>query len=144
MQPRISFLTLGVKDVAAARAFYQNTLGWPLSTKSNDHVAFFQLNGFVLALFSAAGLAKDAGVPLVDGGGTRVSLAYNVQEAGDVDALLAHLASQGVRIVRPASTAFWGGRTGYFSDPDGFLWEVAHNPGGYLDAAGNFRFEPLS
>lgn len=142
MEPRLSFLTLGVSDLDRSRVFYRDTLGWPLSTRSNDHVAFFQLNGFVLSLFPAAELAIDANVSSEGAGFSRFSMAYNVREAHDVDGLLARLQSQGVKIVRQASTAFWGGRTGYFADPDGFLWEVAHNPGGQLDARGNFWLEP--
>lgn len=142
MEPRLSFLTLGVADLARSRAFYRDMLGWPLSPKSQDGVAFFQLNGFVLALFPADELAKDADLPVgTMGRYSRISLAYNVRERDDVDALLATLAARGVEIPRPASDAFWGGRTGYFADPDGYLWEVAWNPGGYLDERGNFVFE---
>ncbi|QNM96038.1 VOC family protein [Chitinimonas koreensis] len=142
MEPRLSFITLGVADLPRARAFYRDVVGWPLSAKSQDGVAFFQLNGFVLALFPAEALARDAGLPeSAVGGHSRISLAYNVCERDEVDALLAELAGRGATIVRPAADAFWGGRTGYFSDPDGYLWEVAWNPGGYLDAAGNFHFE---
>lgn len=141
LEPRLSFITLGVTDLARARAFYRDVLGWALSRKSQEGVAFFQLNGFVLALFPADELAKDANLP--EGAMirySRISLAYNVRERGDVDALLAELAAKGVEIPRPASDAFWGGRTGYFADPDGYLWEVAWNPGGYLDEQGNFNF----
>lgn len=140
MEPRISFLTLGVGDLDRARAFYRDVLGWPLAAKSNAHVAFFQLNGFVLALFPRTSLGDDAGVPLVEGGYSRVTLAYNVRERGEVDALLGHLAGQGVTVVKPASDAVWGGRTGYFCDTEQNLWEVAWNPGGYLDVDGNFQF----
>lgn len=143
MQPRLSFLTLGVADLARARAFYAEVLGWPLSAKSQEGVAFFQLNGFVLALFPAAGLARDAGLApeQLASGFKPIALAYNVAEREQVDALLAKLATQGATITKPAEDAFWGGRNGYFADPDGYLWEVAWNPGGYLDATGNFLFE---
>lgn len=140
LEPRISFLTLGVSDLQRARCFYRDTLGWPLATKSNDYVAFFQLNGFVLALFPRLSLGDDAGVPLAEGGYSRVTLAYNVRERDEVDALLGQLAALGVKIVKPAGDAIWGGRTGYFCDTEQNLWEVAWNPGGYLDAEGNFRF----
>ncbi|MBV8659885.1 MAG: VOC family protein [Burkholderiales bacterium] len=141
MDPRMSFLTLGVKNLDRARDFYSKVLGWPLSSKSNAHVAFFQLNGFVLGLYPREALAADAGVAAEGSGFSGVALAHNVATRDDVDALLAQLAAQGVRIVKPASDAFWGGRTGYFADLDGYLWEVAWNPGGYLDDAGNFIFD---
>ncbi|WP_269530952.1 VOC family protein [Chitinimonas sp. BJYL2] len=141
MQARLSFLTLGVADLARAQTFYSQTLGWPLSPKSQPGVAFYQLNGFVLALFPAAELAKDAGLDATTTGHSRIALAYNVAERDQVDALLAELSAKGATITRPAEDAFWGGRNGYFADPDGYVWEVAWNPGGYLDAAGNFYFD---
>lgn len=141
MQPRISFITLGVSDLARSTVFYRDVLGWPLSTQSQDGVKFFQLNGFVFALYPKAALAEDAKVSADGSGFAGIAFAYNVPAKHDVDALLTDLASKGVRIPKPAEDAFWGGRSGYFADPDGYLWEVAWNPGGYLDAAGNFGFE---
>lgn len=140
MQARLSFLTLGVTDLARARRFYTERLGWTESDKSQEGVAFFRLNGFMLALFPAAALARDAGLDAgqLAGGHAPIALAYNVTERAGVDALLAELACHGVTITKPAQDAFWGGRHGYFADPDGYLWEVAWNPGGQLDAAGNF------
>ena len=142
MEPRLSFLTLGVLDLARSRAFYRDILGWKECAASNEHVAFFQLNGFILGLFPVAELSKDAEIPMSTAGTPRMSMAYNVRESAEVDATLERLRAQGVSILRPASTAFWGGRTGYFADPDGFVWEVAHNPFGGLDADGNFRLDP--
>lgn len=142
MEPRLSFLTLGVRDLPRARAFYTDVLGWTEARQSNPHVAFFQLPGFVLALYGADALSEDAGVPLQEVGVPRVALACNVAARDDVDALLARLAARGVTITRPASDASWGGRTGYFQDPEGFLWEVAWNPGGQLGADGSFRLGP--
>ncbi len=138
MQARLSFLTLGVRDLERSRAFYRDTLGWALSPKSQAGIAFFQLNGFVLGLYPREALAEDAGVAADGHGFAGFSLSHNVAEKGDVDALLSELAAKSVRIVKPATDAFWGGRSGYFADPDGNLWEVAWNPGGYLDASGNF------
>ncbi|WP_374349056.1 VOC family protein [Chitinimonas sp.] len=141
MQPRLSFITLGVSDLDRARAFYGEVLGWPVSAKSQAGVAFFQLNGFVLALYPARALARDAGLPAEGApGAARLCLAHNVAERAEVDSLLAELAAKGATITRPAFDTDWGGRAGYFADPDGNLWEVAWNPGGYLDAAGNFVF----
>ncbi len=142
MHARISFITLGVTDLEQSRRFYTEILGWSLSPKSQDGVAFFQLNGFVLALFPAEELAKDAGLDSQTGGFSRISLAHNVAERLDVDTMLAELAQKGATITKPAQDAFWGSRHGYVADPDGYLWEIAWNPGGYLDKAGNFYFEP--
>jgi catechol 2,3-dioxygenase-like lactoylglutathione lyase family enzyme len=129
MEPRLSFVTLGVADLARSVRFYTEVLG---IARRNDHpdVAFFELGKTWLALFPRHLLAADAGVP--DDGGTgfaRFSLAHNVRAPEEVDALLERVAAGGARIVKPAHRADWGGRTGYFADPDGFLWEVAWNPG---------------
>jgi catechol 2,3-dioxygenase-like lactoylglutathione lyase family enzyme len=140
MQASLSFLTLGVSDLERARTFYCDQLGWSLSPKSvAGVVAFFQLNGFVLALYPRAELARDAGVPL--GAGHGVALSHNVAERREVDRLLAELSARGVTITRPAADTRWGGRNGYFADPDGYLWEVAWNPGPYLGADGSFCFD---
>jgi catechol 2,3-dioxygenase-like lactoylglutathione lyase family enzyme len=127
-EPRISLITLGVADIARARTFYETGLGWRASTASQDDVVFIQLGGLALALYARRLLAEDAGVP-DDGAGFRaITLAHNVREPGQVDALLALAEAAGGHITRPAQQAFWGGRTGYFADPDGHLWEVAWNP----------------
>lgn len=128
MHPRISLITLGVSDLAASVAFYRDALGLPLHAASNADVAFFELNGTWLGLFPTAELAKDAGVAN-DGTGFRgVTLSHNLATEAEVDALFAELASKKVVIVKPPTKADWGGYHGYFRDPDGHLWEVAHNP----------------
>jgi catechol 2,3-dioxygenase-like lactoylglutathione lyase family enzyme len=127
MEPRLSFVTLGVSDLAASIRFYTTVLGL---TRLNDHadVAFFELGRTWLALYPRELLAEDAGVPAEGSGFAGFTLAHNVRKAEDVDALLAEVEERGGRIVRAARQAEWGGRTGYFADPDGFLWEVAWNP----------------
>ena len=127
MEPRLSFVTLGVRDLARSVRFYTDVLGL---TRLNDNpeVAFFELGRTWLALFPRHLLAADAGVPDDGHGFHGFSLAHNVRTPEEVDELLHHVASTGAKIVKPAQTAEWGGRTGYFSDPDGFLWEVAWNP----------------
>lgn len=139
MRPRITLVTLGVADLAAARAFYER-LGLTAARASNAHVAFFDLNGVVLSLFGHAALAEDAhlhadAAPRFRG----QALAWNVAGEADVDAILAHAVSCGARLVKPGQKAFWGGYSGYFADPDGHLWEVAHNPFFPLDAEGRIR-----
>lgn len=135
MPLRLSLLTLGVDDVARARRFYEE-MGLKASTASQDEVTFFQLGNVVLALFGRAELAKDANVPDSQPGFSGVALAWNVASEREVDEALAQAAAAGGRIVKPGSKVFWGGYSGYFSDPDGHLWEVAWNPFFPLDAAG--------
>lgn len=130
MEPRISLITLGVRDLKRSVAFYRDGLGWPLSeSTSGDSVAFFRTGGTILALFGWNDLAADATVP-ADGSGFRgVTIAYNAPSREAVDAALAKAEAAGATIVKPAQEVFWGGYNGYFADPDGHLWEVAWNPG---------------
>ncbi|HEX5830020.1 MAG TPA: VOC family protein [Gemmatimonadaceae bacterium] len=127
MEPRLSFVTLGVRDLERSTAFYRDVLGLPLIA-TPPGVAFFELGRTWLSLFPRADLAADAGVVDDGAGFAGISLAHNVRTEDDVDRLLAEVAARGARIVKPAQRAEWGGRSGYFADPDGFLWEVAWNP----------------
>jgi catechol 2,3-dioxygenase-like lactoylglutathione lyase family enzyme len=127
MEPRLSFVTLGVRDLDRAVHFYSRVLG--LRRLNDDQqVAFFELGRTWLALFPRHLLAADAGVPDDGRGFPGFALAHNVRTPEEVDALLDHVAAAGAKVVKPAGQADWGGRTGYFADPDGFLWEVAWNP----------------
>lgn len=137
MEQRLSLVTLGVDDLAAVRQFY-GRLGWRESAASNDSVAFYQLGGVALGLFSRAALAGEAGVPdsaerATFGG---VALAYNVREKADVDAVLDEAKSAGGRLLGAGEERFWGGYSGYFADPAGHVWEVAWNPFFPLDGNG--------
>ncbi len=128
MEARISIVTLGVEDLPRAIGFYRDGLGLPM-INDGEGIAFFQLTGVRLALYGRAELAADAAVP--DHGPQPFSgftLAHNLRSPEEVDALLAHVARVGGRIVKPAQRVFWGGYSGYFADPDGHLWEVAWNP----------------
>jgi predicted lactoylglutathione lyase len=127
MKPVISLLTLGVSDLARSRAFYE-TLGFRLSSASQDAVAFFQLNNIVLGLFGREALAEDAMVSAQGSGFEGVTLAINVSSKEEVDSALNEAVAAGARITKPAQDVFWGGYNGYFADPDGHLWEVAWNP----------------
>lgn len=120
-------ITLGVSDLARAIAFYEQGLGLP-RMESPPSVAFFTLNGTWLGLYGREALAEDAGVPAEGSGFTGVALAHNLDSEAEVDALLAEAVAAGARLVQPARKVFWGGYSGYFADPDGHLWEVAHNP----------------
>jgi catechol 2,3-dioxygenase-like lactoylglutathione lyase family enzyme len=135
MQPRVSIITIAAADVARLASFYEE-LGLKRHPGFGDDVEFFQIGGAILALFRRADAEKDAGVTFSDGV-SRVYLAYNTRSDDEVDQVLAAAARAGGRIVKPAGRAFWGGWYGYFADPEGNLWEVAHNTAFPLDADGN-------
>lgn len=127
MQPRISMITLGVSDLERSVAFYEKGLGFPRMESSPD-VAFFTLNGTWLGLFGRESLAEDARVSSEGNGFNAFSLAHNVTSEAEVDAIVQQAVSAGATLVKKPEKVFWGGYSGYFTDPDGHLWEVAHNP----------------
>jgi catechol 2,3-dioxygenase-like lactoylglutathione lyase family enzyme len=135
MEQRLSLVTLGVADLARARRFYEDGLGWKRGNDNPD-VAFYQMPGGILALWSRPALAADAHVE--DGGAafSGVALAYNARTKGEVDTVLAEAVAAGGRLLKPAAEVFWGGYSGYFADPDGHVWEVAFNPFWTIDADG--------
>lgn len=134
MKPAVSLITLGVKDLAASHAFYTETMGWKTDSKPEDGVLFFPLNNIVLGLFGRSALAEDAHVRDDGKGFPGFSLAHNLGSMEEVDALFADLKRKNAEIVKPPKKVFWGGYSGYFKDPDGFLWEVAWNPGWTVNA----------
>jgi uncharacterized protein len=139
VRPRINLVTLGVADVAASRAFYQR-LGFVSSPAGTDDVAFFDANGVVLALFGYEALAEDTHVVSSGRPGFRgVSLAWNAADEAEVDSIMAHALACVATPVKPPEKVFWGGYSGYFSDPDGHLWEVASNPFFPLTEEGRIR-----
>ncbi|MDZ4775868.1 MAG: VOC family protein [Alphaproteobacteria bacterium] len=127
MESRISLVTLGVRDLARARAFYE-ALGFKASSSSNPQITFFHCGAQALAIFPWDDLADDADTPPAGEGFRGVTLAHNVREKGYVDKVIAEAVAVGAREVKAAHDAHWGGRSGYFADPDGHLWEVAWNP----------------
>jgi catechol 2,3-dioxygenase-like lactoylglutathione lyase family enzyme len=127
MEKRLGTLTLGVRDLARARKFYEEGLGWTRDGGESD-IAFYQLNGLVLGLYEWPKLAADAGVEAVGSGFRGVTLAYCVRSPQDLERVLAEAEAAGATILIPPRDTFWGGRDGYFSDPDGHLWEVQWNP----------------
>ena len=135
MQLRLSLLTLGVADIARSRAFYE-AMGLQASSESKADVTFFQLGGVVLALFGRSALAADAHSADSSPGFSGIAMAWNVASPPQVDAALAQASSCGGRIIKQGQKVFWGGYSGYFADPDGHLWEVAHNPFWTLDTSG--------
>ncbi|ADU00248.1 MULTISPECIES: VOC family protein [Mycolicibacterium] len=126
MDQRISLITLGVDDLARAREFYEQGLGW-VPKSAPDGVVFYQLPGIAMALFGRGDLAEDAHHP-VDGRFSGITIAINQRTEADVDAVLAQAEASGATILKPAERVFWGGYSGYFADPDGHVWEVAMNP----------------
>lgn len=138
MEQRVSIVTLGVADLERSREFYER-LGWRRSMSQSEGIVLFQAGGMALALYPREELAKDANVSS-DGDGFRgMSLAYNTCNRDEVDSTLEDARAAGAKILKPAQEAFWGGYSGYFSDPDGFLWEVAWNPFFAITEDGSIR-----
>lgn len=135
MQPRLTLVTLGVAELAVARAFHEQ-LGFIASADSNPNVTFFSACGVALAVFGRAALADDAKVENSKPGFSGVTLAHNVASEIEVDAVMAEAIAAGGKLTKSADKTFWGGFAGYFADPDGHLWEVAHNPFWPLDEKG--------
>ena len=127
MTANISIVTLGVEDLAAATAFYEK-LGWRNSSASQESVTFLQGHSVVLGLYGRNDLAEDIGVDPAGSGFRGASLALNLPDRAGVDRFFAHAVSCGARATKQPQDVFWGGYSGYFSDLDGHLWEVAHNP----------------
>lgn len=128
MEQRVSLITLGVEDLARARAFYE-ALGWSGAYQPDDEVCFFQAGGMVFGLWAELG----------GHGAPGIELAYNVRSPGEVAALLSEAERAGGSIARPAARADWGGTSGAFADPEGYVWEVAHNPGWTLKEDGTIQ-----
>ena len=138
MEQRVSLITLGVADLKRSREFYER-LGWRRSMAKAEGVVFFQAGGMALALFPRNELAKDAKIAPEGHGFSGISLAYNTRNHEEVDSVLAEAQAAGAKLLKPAEEAFWGGYSGYFSDPDGFPWEVAWNPSFPMMEDGSIR-----
>ncbi len=127
MNPRISMITLGVSDLKASIRFYREGLGFP-KMESPPEVAFFSLNGSWLGLYGREALAEDATVLPEGSGFYGFTLSHNVASESEVDQTIDEAVSASATLVKPPQKVFWGGYSGYFQDPDGYLWEVAYNP----------------
>ncbi|MEN8241664.1 MAG: VOC family protein [Chloroflexota bacterium] len=127
MEPRISIITLGVADLERSFQFYHDGLGFPTTKTPEDGIIFFQTGGTCLALYPADKLAEDVGpdIPAADIRLPSITLAHNTREKDQVNQILLLAEQAGGKIEKPAADTFWGGYGGYFSDPDGYLWEVA-------------------
>lgn len=137
MQPRVTIIGLGVANLKASTAFYQEKFGWKLTNASNENISFFQLNGVLLSLYPREKLAEDATVNAKGTGFKGFTLAYNTRSKEEVDGIFADLASKDVKIIKQPEAVFWGGYSGYVADLDDNLWEIAFNPFLELDAEGN-------
>jgi len=126
MEQRITLITLGVRDLAVSRSFYES-LGWSGAQQHGDEVCFFQVGSMVFGLWTELG----------GHGAPGIELAYNVRTPDDVASTLAEAQRAGGTILRPSAVAEWGGTSGAFADPDGYVWEVAHNPGWTLHDDGS-------
>ncbi len=130
MEQRLSMITLGVADLERAVAFYENVVGWK-AAPSPSEIAFFDLGGLVFSLYPHDAMAKDMNAALDDSGDFAYqgfALAHNARSKEEVDSIFARLKDNGATIVKEPEDVFWGGYSGYFSDPDGHSWEVAYNP----------------
>jgi len=129
MKKKISIITLGVKDLQKSLEFYRDGLGFKTHNyKENENIVFFEMEGTWLALFPKEQLAKDVGVSAEGSGFNGITLAHNVPSEKDVESTFQLAISCGAKPVKQPQKVFWGGYSGYFSDPDGYLWEVAYNP----------------
>ena len=134
MESRITIITLGVADVPRATRFYRDGLGFE-TARADEVYAVFKTSGTRLALFPLDKLAEDVAPGLAPAKGFGgITLAHNVRTKAEVAAVLAQAEQAGGKIVKPPQDVFWGGHSGYFSDPDGYLWEVAWSA--------DFRFDP--
>ncbi|HWB52814.1 MAG TPA: VOC family protein [Tepidisphaeraceae bacterium] len=135
MEPRISIITLGVSDLERSLRFYRDGLGFPTTWTAERGIIFFQTRGVCLALYPYAALAKDISdaVPPERQKFNGITLAHNVLTKEEVAKLLKQAEAAGGKIEKPARDTDWGGHSGYFSDPDGYLWEIAF---------GAFEFNP--
>jgi len=127
MEPRITLITLGVSDLDRSIRFYRDGLGLP-KRDGPEGIAFFETHGTWLSLYPRDALAEDATVSAEGSGFRGFALAHNVASPGEVDRTLQQAVDSGAALAKAGQKVFWGGYSGYFSDPDGFLWEVAWNP----------------
>jgi len=128
MDPRIHIITLGVNDLPRSYQFYHHELGFPTSGTPESGIVFFQTGGVRLALYPAEALAEDISseFPSDRARFPGITLAHNTREKAQVDLILEKAVEAGGKLEKPAQDTFWGGYSGYFSDPDGYLWEIAY------------------
>ena len=134
MKPRISVITVGVADLEKSLAFYRDGLGLPtdgIVGREFEHgaVAFFTLSqGLKLAIWAQNDIAHDSGLPKTPISSTAFTIGHNVVRREEVDEVMEQAVRAGAKIIKPAQDTFYGGYAGYFTDPDGHLWEIVWNP----------------
>ena len=124
---RVTLITLGVRDVDRAKAFYRDW-GWRLHPSSQASLSLFQMNGAALALFELKALAEDQNVAVESLGTGASALAQNCADRAEVDTVYEAAITAGAKVLKEPQEVFWGGYSGYVADPDGHVWEIAHNP----------------
>ena len=137
MEQRLSLVVAGTRDLPRAKAFYEG-MGWKAAPGPDD-IAFFQLGGIIFGLYGVDALAAEANVAEPTDGFGGMALAYNGRTRKEVDSVLAEAVEHGGRLLKAAADTHWGGYSGYFSDPDGHVWEVAYNPFFPIDDDGAVR-----
>lgn len=125
---RVNFVTLGVNNLETSKHFFKELFGWTPSSKGNDNIIFYDMGGWIVALFPRNLLAEDVTVSPKGEGFPGVTLAHNVRTKEEVALKLARAEKLGAKTIKPAQDVFWGGHSGYFQDLDGHYWEVAWNP----------------
>lgn len=142
MEQRISLVTLGVSDLARAKAFYEQ-LGWHGQTV--EDTVFVQAGAMAVVLWGRDKLAADCGLqPGPPAGFDGIVLAQNVRSTGEVDQIVAAASAAGANVTRPPAETFYGGYAGVFTDPDGHAWEIAYNPGFALAEDGTLTIPDFS
>lgn len=145
MDQGVHFLTLSTPDLAAARGFYRDGLGWTPLLDVPGEIVFFQVApGMVLGLFDAAGFGRDLGGSVPGGEPTGLTLAHNVDSPADVDRVVGQAVDAGATLVKSPQRADFGGYHGHFADPNGVIWEVCHNPGWHVAPDGTVSLQPLT
>jgi len=141
MEQRISFFTIGVRNLEKMKNFYNKVFDWS-PIKDSDGIVFYKLNGFIFSLFPVEELAEDISIPNDGHGFKQVSLAINMDSEASVDALYSELVAKGAIAVKQPEKVFWGGYRGYLSDIENNYWELAYNPFLKMDAKGNVQGHP--
>jgi len=139
MNQRINIVSLGVTSLEQSLTFYADGLGWKKSSASEGNIVFFKVGGLVLALYPKNLFEEDATVPMNSGGYSPFSMGYCAKSEKEVDEIIAKAMESGATQIKPPQKVFWGGYSGYFADPDGFLWEVAYAPTFEFDEQQNLK-----
>ena len=140
MEQRISIITLCVSDLKKARAFY-DALGWKVASEDQaEEIVAYSLQNMVLALYPWDKMVDEVKIPAERSGYSAFTIAYNLNFENEVNDMLEEAQKAGGQLIKPAEKVFWGGYSGFFSDPDGNLWEVAYNPFSALSPNGEFQW----